>query len=117
MRFERGARGMGRDGGDARRELVAGDEDIMVGSTAAFGGYDVGVVRFCDFVDAADKAFGPAGFMVFGVFIEREGGEKRGLGAFFFFFGGVAGGWLSAVFSVGEAGLHVGDSGKVKSHY
>lgn len=122
MRFERGARGVVWDGGDARRELVAGNENIMVGSTAAFGGYDVGVIRSCDFVDDADEAFGPADFVVFGVFVGRVGGEKGGLRVFFLFFffssfGGVAGGWLGAVFSVGEAGLHVGDSGKVKSHY
>lgn len=92
----------------------------MVGCAAAFGGDDVGVVGFCDFVDDADEAFRPAGFVVFGVFVGRGGGEERGLRVFFFFFffffRGIAGGWLGAVFGVGEAGLHVGDSGKVKGH-
>ncbi len=44
---------------------MAGDEDVLVGGAAAFGGYYVGVVCFCDFVYDAYETFLPAGFVVF----------------------------------------------------
>ena len=43
---------------------MAGNEDVVVRGAAAFGGDDVGVVGGGDFVDNADKAFGPVGVVV-----------------------------------------------------
>ena len=51
-------------------EWVAGDEDVVVGGAAAFGGDYVGVVGGGDFVDDAHHAFGPVGI--------RVGWEERG---------------------------------------
>ena len=77
MRFERPRSGVGGDGRSAGGELVAGNEDIVVGGATAFGGDDVGVVRRRDFVDDADEAFGPLGVVVgFVLFWSRK---KRAL--------------------------------------
>ena len=62
--FERGSGGVQGDGGGGGRERVACYEDVLVGSAAAFGGYYVGVVRWCYFVDYADETFVPVGFVV-----------------------------------------------------
>ena len=60
MRFERTGGGSVGDCVFVARELVAVDEDVLVGSTSAFGGDDVGIVLFCDFVDDANETFLPA---------------------------------------------------------
>ena len=39
-------------------------EDVLVGGAPAFGGYYVGVVGGCYFVDYADQALVPTGFVV-----------------------------------------------------
>lgn len=59
--FEGWGLGMGGDGCGGGVEGVAGDEDVVVGGAAAFGGDDVGVVGGCDFVDDADHVFVPVG--------------------------------------------------------
>ena len=65
MCIERGGGRMEGDGRGTQAEFVAGDEDIVVGGAAAFGSDDVGEVGFSDFIDDPNKAFVPAGFVVF----------------------------------------------------
>lgn len=60
---------VGREGGHdgcGGRERVACYQHVLVGGAGAFGGYDVEVVGGCYFVDYADEAFVPMGFVVVG---------------------------------------------------
>ncbi len=64
MRFEGFGGGKGGHDGGGGGEGVACYEDVLVGGAAAFGGYYVGEVGGCYFVDYADETFVPAGFVV-----------------------------------------------------
>lgn len=71
MGFEGRGGGVGGDCVLGGGEGVAGDEDVLVGGAAAFGGENVGEVWGGDFVDDAYEAFVPMG--VFGWRLFREG--------------------------------------------
>ena len=92
------------------REVVAVDEDVLVGCAATFGGYYVGVILFCYFVDDAYETFLPAILVVF----RRSFREK------WVFLGGSRGRRRRrrrmAVFGVCEAGFDVGQAGEIEGH-
>ncbi len=66
MGFEGVGGGMFGYGGLVLRYFVALDEDVLVGGTAAFGGYYVREIFLGDFVNDAYEAFLPAVFVIFG---------------------------------------------------
>ena len=91
------------------RELVAVDEDVLVGCATAFGRDYVGVILFCYFVDDAYETFLPAILVIFWrSFREkwnflgdsRRRRRRRSM----------------AVFRVCEAGFDVGQAGEIESH-
>ena len=70
-----GGGGVHGDGFGGGWEDVAGDEDVRVSGTAAFGCDDVSVVGGGDFVDDADETLVPSVFMVRGAGeVSREEG-------------------------------------------
>lgn len=64
VREEGWGRGVHGDGVGGGEERVAGDDDVLVGGTAAFGGDDVVEVGWGELVDDADQRFVPAVFVV-----------------------------------------------------
>lgn len=56
---------MGGNGFVVVWEDVAGDEDVGVGGSAAFGGYDVCVVHGRDLVYDSDESLVPAVLVIF----------------------------------------------------
>ena len=88
------------------RELVAVDEDVLVGGASAFGGYYVGIILFCYFVDDAHETFLPPVLVVFWSSFWEKGAFLRARG----------GGRGMAVFGVCEAGFNVGQASEVEGH-
>ena len=124
MRFEGRCGGVFGNGGGAGGELVAVDEDVLVGGAAAFSGDDVGVVCESDFIYDADKTFGPARAVVLGFGVVVGGDERGGGGVFRESFvrgcgyggGECDDGVATAVAGVCEAGFGVGDACEVEGH-
>ena len=85
---------------------MAVDEDVLVGSASTFGGYDVGIILFCYFVDDSNKTFPPAVLVVSWRSIWEKVGFLRGTGRR----------RGMTVFGVCKAGLNVGQAGEIEGH-
>ena len=88
------------------RELVAVDEDVLVGSTSTFGSYYVGIILFCYFVNDANKTLLPAILVVSWRFLWDKVGLLRGRGRR----------GDMAIFGVCKAGFNVGQASEVEGH-